>query len=258
MVYEKIPIVDTARRCGLVLDSRTLRRREVEASCPFCGDHGKGKYHLSLNTATDQFRCNLCGAHGNSVTLYAMLNGVSNKQAYQELSKGTNIYPIPKQPTPQKTEQERQLVVDSLKKAQFGDVLEKMPKGIDTYLTKEFEEDGFVCSGGQAQKVAIARVFAKNPDVVILDEPSSALDPIAEYNMYHNMMEASEGKTVFFISHRMSSARMADRVLFLEHGRIVEEGTHQELLGRNGRYAEMFRLQAQNYQNEMGGGLYAE
>lgn len=156
------------------------------------------------------------------------------------------------------TEEERQLVVDSLKKAQFGEVLEKMPKGIDTYLTKEFEEEGFVCSGGQAQKIAIARVFAKNPDVVILDEPSSALDPIAEYNMYHNMMEASEGKTVFFISHRMSSARMADRVLFLEHGRIVEEGTHQELLEKNGRYAEMFRLQAQNYQDEMGGGLYAE
>lgn len=156
------------------------------------------------------------------------------------------------------TEEERQLVVDSLKKAQFGEVLEKMPKGIDTYLTKEFEEEGFVCSGGQAQKIAIARVFAKNPDVVILDEPSSALDPIAEYNMYHNMMEASEGKTVFFISHRMSSARIADRVLFLEHGHIVEEGTHQELLEKNGRYAEMFRLQAQNYQDEMGGGLYAE
>ena len=169
------------------------------------------------------------------------------------LSLGENV--LMKSP---ETEQERQLVVDSLKKAQFGEVLAKMPKGIDTYLTKEFEEEGFVCSGGQAQKVAIARVFAKNPDVVILDEPSSALDPIAEYNMYRNMMEASEGKTVFFISHRMSSARMADRVLFLEHGRIVEEGTHQELLGRNGRYAEMFRLQAQNYQNEMGGGLYAE
>ncbi len=110
MVYEKIPIVDTARRCGLVLDSRTLRRREVEASCPFCGDHGKGKFHLSLNTATDQFRCNLCGAHGNSVTLYARLNGVDNKQAYQELSKGSNVYPIPRQPIPQKTEQERQPV----------------------------------------------------------------------------------------------------------------------------------------------------
>ena len=107
MTYEKISIVDTARRCGLVLDSRTLRRREVEASCPFCGDHGKGKYHLSLNTATNQFRCNLCGAHGNSVTLFARLNGVSNKQAYQELTKGTNVYPLPKQPTPQNTETER-------------------------------------------------------------------------------------------------------------------------------------------------------
>lgn len=155
------------------------------------------------------------------------------------------------------TEEERQLVIDSLEKAQFGEVLKKMPQGIDTYLTKEFDENGFVCSGGQAQKVAIARVFAKDPDVVILDEPSSALDPIAEYNMYCNMMEASQGKTVFFISHRMSSARMADRILFLEHGKIVEEGTHEELLEKNGRYASMFHLQAQNYQDEMGGGLYA-
>lgn len=156
------------------------------------------------------------------------------------------------------TPEERQLVIDSLEKAQFGDVLEKLPKGIDTYLTKEFDEEGFVCSGGQAQKVAIARVFAKDPAVVILDEPSSALDPIAEYNMYCNMMEASKGKTVFFISHRMSSARMADRILFLEHGQIVEEGTHQELMELGGRYASMFRLQAQNYQDEMGGAYYGE
>lgn len=156
------------------------------------------------------------------------------------------------------TEEEKQLIIDSLEKAQFGEVLKKMPEGIDTYLTKEFDENGFVCSGGQAQKIAIARVFAKNPDVVILDEPSSALDPIAEYNMYCNMMEASEGKTVFFISHRMSSARMADRILFLENGQIVEEGTHEELMRKNGRYAAMFRLQAQNYQDEMGGILYAE
>lgn len=126
MVYEKIPIVDTARRCGLVLDSRTLRRREVEASCPFCGDHGKGKFHLSLNTATDQFRCNLCGAHGNSVTLYARLNGVDNKQAYQELSKGSNIYPIPKQPSPQKTEQERQPVSLEERHAAYSAMLDHL------------------------------------------------------------------------------------------------------------------------------------
>ncbi len=104
--YQKIPIVDTARRCGLVLDSRTLRRDEVEASCPFCGDHGKGKYHLSLNTLTDQYRCNLCGAKGNSVTLYARAKGVSNREAFRELAKGGNVYPLPQQPTPQNTERQ--------------------------------------------------------------------------------------------------------------------------------------------------------
>lgn len=156
------------------------------------------------------------------------------------------------------TEKERQIVIDSLEKAQFGEVLKKMPCGIDTFLTKEFDENGLVCSGGQAQKIAIARVFAKDPQVVILDEPSSALDPIAEYNMYCNMMAAAKGKTVFFISHRMSSARMADRILLLGHGHIIEQGTHEELMEKNGRYAEMFRLQAKNYQEISGGNLYAE
>ena len=89
MVYQKIPIVETARRCGLVLDSWTLQRSEVEASCPFCGVHGPGKYHLSLNTNTDQYRCNLCGAHGNSVSLYAKIKGITNKEAFRELSGNT-------------------------------------------------------------------------------------------------------------------------------------------------------------------------
>ena len=124
MVYEKIPIVDTARRCGLVIDSRTLRRSEVEASCPFCGDHGTGKHHLSLNTDTDQYRCNLCGAKGNSVTLYASLKGVSNRQAYQVLKRRGNVYPIPQQPTPQNTE--RQPLPLEARHAAYADMLEHL------------------------------------------------------------------------------------------------------------------------------------
>lgn len=150
-----------------------------------------------------------------------------------------------------KNEQERLLVVDALRKAQFGDKLDTLTEGIDSMVTKEFDDKGFVCSGGQAQKIAIARVFAKNPDIVVLDEPSSALDPVAEYNMYQNMLQASEGKTVFFISHRLSSARIADKIYFLEHGRIVEEGSHDELMAQNGQYARMFQLQAKSYQESV-------
>ena len=106
MTYEKLPIVDAARRCGLMLDARTLRREEIEAACPFCGDHGPGKYHLSLNTSTDQYRCNLCGARGNSVTLYARLHGIGNKEAYRALAEGSKIYPMPHPLASPKTERQ--------------------------------------------------------------------------------------------------------------------------------------------------------
>lgn len=149
--------------------------------------------------------------------------------------------------TPQSNE-ERQKVIDALDKAQFSDKLAMLPKGIDTIISKEFDDDGVVLSGGQAQKIAIARVFAKDPDIVILDEPSSALDPIAEYNMYKNMLEVSIDKTVLFISHRLSSARVADTIYLLEHGQISESGSHESLMAQGGTYAHMFRLQAQNYQ----------
>lgn len=124
MAYQKIPIVETARRCGLVLDSRTLRRSEVEASCPFCGDHGSGKYHLSLNTDKDQYRCNLCGAHGNSVSLYARIKGITNKEAFRELSGDTKLYPFPRQPEPRNTE--RQPLPLEQRHAAYTDMLEHL------------------------------------------------------------------------------------------------------------------------------------
>ncbi len=146
-----------------------------------------------------------------------------------------------------RNEEERRLAEESLRKAQFGDKLDSLEKGIDTMVTKEFDENGMGLSGGEAQKIAIARVFARKPDIVILDEPSSALDPIAEYNMYKNMLTATDGETVIFISHRLSATRDADRIYMFENGTIIEEGSHAELMKLDGKYAEMWKLQAQNY-----------
>ena len=100
--YEEFPILNVARRCGLVLNDRTLEREEVEASCPFCGDNGPGKHHLFLNTTRNIFRCVLCGEKGNSVSLYAKLEGVSNRQAFQALSEDARIFRFPKQPLSKK------------------------------------------------------------------------------------------------------------------------------------------------------------
>lgn len=148
-------------------------------------------------------------------------------------------------------ESDYEKVREALLNAQFDINHRGLTKGLDTVISREFDESGFVPSGGQAQKIAIARVFAQNPDMVILDEPSSALDPLAEYNMYNNMMKLSEGKGVVFISHRLSSARMADKIFLMKDGKIVERGTHDELMALNGFYHEMFMLQAENYQESI-------
>lgn len=125
--------------------------------------------------------------------------------------------------------------------------VERMEKGIDMPLTTEFMEDGMDLSGGESQKLAIARVFYKKAGLMILDEPSSALDPIAEYQLNHAMLSATKDKTVIFISHRLSTTRLADRIIMLEQGRIVEQGSHSELLERDGKYAQMWRVQAGAY-----------
>lgn len=125
--------------------------------------------------------------------------------------------------------------------------VDSMAKGLDTPLTTEFMEDGINLSGGESQKLAIARVFYRKAGLMILDEPSSALDPIAEYQLNHAMLSATKDKTVIFISHRLSTTRLADRIIMLEQGRIVEQGSHQELLEKNGKYAQMWRVQAGAY-----------
>lgn len=124
----------------------------------------------------------------------------------------------------------------------------KTKMGLETPLLREFDDEGMMMSGGEGQKVAIARAFYKNCPYVILDEPSANLDPIAEYNLNQAMMEAAQDKTVVFISHRLSTTVNADRIYVMENGEIIEQGTHQELMALNGTYARMFTLQAEKYQ----------
>lgn len=143
-----------------------------------------------------------------------------------------------------------QVVCDALKRAGVYEKVMSFPNGIDTVLTKEFEEDGAVLSGGEYQKIVVARAFANPAPVKVFDEPSSALDPIAEYDLFQAILEESRDHIMFFISHRLSSVRNADIVFMLENGSIVEQGTHEELMKQGGKYAVMYQMQARNYQPE--------
>lgn len=125
--------------------------------------------------------------------------------------------------------------------------MKKLPDGVETYVYKNFVENGFEPSGGEGQKIALARAIYKNAPIVILDEPTSALDPRAEYEIYQSFSELVSGKTAVFISHRMSSSRFCDHIAVFKDGEITEYGTHEELMERNGIYYDLFQMQAQYY-----------
>lgn len=145
---------------------------------------------------------------------------------------------------------DKRIAQKALEQSGIWDKIKAMPNGGDTVITREFDENGAGLSGGENQKVSTARLFAKDFDIAILDEPSSALDPIAEYKMYENLIKITENKTVIYISHRLSSAVLSDRIIVLGGGCVLESGTHNELMARNGEYAKMFALQASSYNRE--------
>ena len=145
------------------------------------------------------------------------------------------------------TDEDEEAVLSALRAASFEDKLKQLPNGIHSQLTTEFSKEGVGLSGGESQKIAIARVFARPFELIIMDEPSSALDPIAEYELNQSILKNAEGKTVIFISHRLSTTRMADRIYMFDDGEIVERGSHEELMLLNGKYAEMYRVQAKKY-----------
>lgn len=149
-------------------------------------------------------------------------------------------------------EEDKKIARDALIKSGVYDKIMTLSNGADTVLTREFDENGAGLSGGESQKMATARMFAKNFDIAILDEPSSALDPIAEYKMYENLISATKDKTVIYISHRLSSAVLSYKIFVLGGGSVLESGTHSELMNSDGVYAKMFALQASSYRKGEG------
>ncbi|WP_029503534.1 ABC transporter ATP-binding protein [Lachnoclostridium phytofermentans] len=145
------------------------------------------------------------------------------------------------------------IVRKALDLADFTRKLSKLSDGLNTEMTKEFSEKGTMLSGGETQKVAIARMFAKGNElsIAILDEPSSALDALAEAKLTKNMLENVKDASIIFISHRLSTTKDADHIYMFEEGRIIEEGTHEELMKLRGRYADMFEKQSHYYQDEI-------
>lgn len=146
-----------------------------------------------------------------------------------------------------KTIEDFNLIDEALKFSGLDEYVNSLPNGINTLVTKEFDRDGIVLSGGQNQRLAIARGYALNYNLFILDEPSSALDPIAEANVYNNMLTLGKNKTIIFISHRLTTTVNADYIYLFEHGKVIEQGTHEELMKLNKKYKEMFTSQSKKY-----------
>jgi ATP-binding cassette subfamily B protein len=145
--------------------------------------------------------------------------------------------------------EDRPAIEEAARKAGADHLISELPEGYDTALGKWFD-DGANLSGGEWQKVALGRAFMRDVPILILDEPTSALDAQAEYELFARLRALASGRTAIYISHRFSTVRQADRILFLEHGRLVEEGTHEELMALNGRYARLFHMQASAYTGE--------
>ena len=157
---------------------------------------------------------------------------------------------VSEQPDFKDIDEER--VLECLKMAGLSDKITTLPEGIKSKYDKTFWDDGVNFSGGEIQKLLLARALYRQSPVVVLDEPTAALDPVSENRLYEMYDEMMKGKSTVFISHRLASTRFCNRIILIEGGRIIEEGIHEELLAKKGRYYELFETQAKYYRENEG------
>ena len=150
------------------------------------------------------------------------------------------------------TDFDSELVENCVRKAGLSELLDKMTDGINTYLYKDFNENGVEISGGEAQKLCLARAIYKGAPFMVLDEPTAALDPISEYDIYTKFNSIVGTRTAIYISHRLSSCRFCDDITVLDNGRIIERGSHEKLIAKGGIYTAMWAAQAEYYKDTAG------
>src|SRR5699024_6384920 len=145
------------------------------------------------------------------------------------------------------SQEEEEKAIKALKTVGLYDKVRTLPNGINSILTKEFSDEGVTLSGGETQKLMVARIFASDAPIIILDEVTSNMDAVSEYNLFREIEEYVENKTIIYISHKLSTTKMADTIYLLSKGELIEKGTHAELMQYKGAYFNMFKLQAEKY-----------